>query len=88
LGGYSRGAGALTDAARDRVRLRHVRAGVGGAGGGWPAVLRAPGGHPWAPQRPIDFDFLVGGSFDKVLAGEFLDKVSSLFFTIGVTLHW
>jgi hypothetical protein len=22
------------------------------------------------------------------LAGEFLDKVSSLFFTIGVTLHW
>ncbi|HZB52768.1 MAG TPA: hypothetical protein VE527_04035 [Reyranella sp.] len=51
-------------------------------------MLRAPGGHPWAPQRPIDFDFLVGGSFDKVLAGEFLDKVSSLFFTIGVTLHW
>jgi hypothetical protein len=28
-----------------------------------------------------------GGSFDKVLAGEFLDKVSSLFFTIGVTLR-
>ena len=55
---------------------------------GGPRCCGRQGGHPWAPQRPIDFDFLVGGSFDKVLAGEFLDKVSSLFFTIGVTLHW
>jgi hypothetical protein len=46
-------------------------------------------GIRWRPNDgPIDFDFLVGGSFDKVLAGEFLDKVSALFFTIGVTLRW
>jgi hypothetical protein len=46
-------------------------------------------GVRWRPNDgPINFDFLVGGSFDKVLAGEFLDKVSSLFFTIGVTLRW
>lgn len=46
-------------------------------------------GIRWRPNDgPIDFDFLVGASFDKVLAGEFLDKVSSLFFTVGVTLRW
>ena len=49
----------------------------------------AQAGVRWRPNDgPIDFDFLVGGSFDKVLAGEFLDKVSSLFFTVGVTLRW
>ena len=46
-------------------------------------------GVRWRPNDgPIDFDFLVGGSFDRVLAGEFLDKVSALFFTVGVTLRW
>ena len=46
-------------------------------------------GVRWRPNDgPINFDFLVGGSFDKVLAGEFLDKVSALFFTVGVTLRW
>jgi hypothetical protein len=46
-------------------------------------------GVRWRPSDgPIDFDFLVGGSFDKVLAGEFLDKVNALFFTVGVTLRW
>ena len=46
-------------------------------------------GVRWRPNDgPINFDFLVGASFDKVLAGEFLDKVSSLFFTVGVTLRW
>ena len=49
----------------------------------------AQAGIRWRPNDgPIDFDFLVGGSFDKVLAGEFLDKVSALFFTVGVTLRW
>jgi hypothetical protein len=46
-------------------------------------------GVRWRPSDgPIDFDFLVGGSFDKVLAGEFLDKVNALFFTVGVSLRW
>ena len=52
-------------------------------------VAGAQMGVRWRPNDgPIDFDFLVGGSLDKVLAGEFLDKVSALFFTIGVTLRW
>ena len=50
LGGYSRGGGALTDAARDRVRPRHVRAGVGGAGGGRRPCRRGLGG---ARARPV-----------------------------------
>ena len=46
-------------------------------------------GVRWRPNDgPINFDFLVGTSYDKVLAGEFLDKVSALFFTVGVTLRW
>ena len=46
-------------------------------------------GVRWRPNDgPIDFDFLVGSSFDRVFAGEFLDKVNSLFFTVGVTLRW
>jgi hypothetical protein len=46
-------------------------------------------GVRWRPNDgPIDFDFLVGGSLDRVLAGEFLDGVNTLFFTIGVTLRW
>ena len=56
---------------------------------GGPRCCGRQAGIRWRPNDgPIDFDFLVGGSFDKVLAGEFLDKVSSLFFTIGVTLRW
>ena len=50
------------------------------------ATSRSPVRRP--NDGPIDFDFLVGASFDKVLAGEFLDKVNALFFTVGVTLRW
>jgi len=46
-------------------------------------------GVRWRPNEgPIDFDFLAGASFEKVLAGEFLDKVSALFFTVGMTIRW
>lgn len=46
-------------------------------------------GLRWRPNDgPIDFDFLVGGSLDKALSGEFFDSVNTLFVTIGVTLRW
>lgn len=46
-------------------------------------------GIRWRPNDgPIDFDFLAGSSQDKVLGGEFRDKLNALFFTVGVTVHW
>lgn len=46
-------------------------------------------GVRWRPNDgPIDFDFVAGGSQDKVLAGQLLDKFKSLFFTVGVTMRW
>jgi len=86
----------ITLGERFRLNLNAVEAKVGGETtlmletfGRARGAAAAQLGIRWRPSDgPVDFDFLVGSSFDKVLAGEFLDRMNSLFFTVGVTLRW